>query len=502
MSNHFIVNVFSPTWWLSILLTIMIISTIILWSREQTGSAQKKLSQFTGCILLFIAVFIHWYQGMNGEWNLQRSLPLNLCSLSGILSGLVLLFPNQTGYEFLLYWGIPGAFHSFLTPEFTLGNRDWYFYDYYLSHGGILLSALYLSLILKFRPREHSWWRIWIWSQLLIIAVFFLDKALGANYMYLVEKPAAKNPFIIGRWPEYLMVFEVVAGVHFYLVYLIFRKSNRGLKFQRYLTKASRIVFILCLAVLVNTKVLAQNGVQNIRGVIKDLETEQGLSYVFVGLFNQDKVVKSSQTDEEGHFEFNEVAPGRYSINAYLLGYKPSQLQDVIVNSGKETLVDLFMTEVPIHLDKVEIQASTGQHAINDMTLSGAKLFSVEETNRYAGSRGDPARMATCFAGTQSTDDSRNDIVIRGNSPLGILWRIQDVDIPNPNHFAIPGTTGGAISILNNKMFRNSDFLMGAFPAEYGNCNAGVFDIKLRNGNNQNHEGTVQFGFLGTGIIC
>jgi len=146
----------------------------------------------------------------------------------------------------------------------------------------------------------------------------------------------------------------------------------------------------------------------------------------------------------------------------------------------------------------VEIIANKKGEVSNEMALVSSRSFSVEETDRYAGSRSDPARMASNFAGVQGADDSRNDIVIRGNSPMGLLWRVEGVDLPNPNHFAVAGTTGGALSVLNNKMFANSDFFTGAFPAEYGNANAGAFDIKFRNGNNEKRETTFQLGFLGT----
>jgi hypothetical protein len=106
--------------------------------------------------------------------------------------------------------------------------------------------------------------------------------------------------------------------------------------------------------------------------------------------------------------------------------------------------------------------------------------------------------MAQNFAGVQGTNDSRNDIVIRGNSPSGLLWRLDDIDIPNPNHFAVAGSAGGPQGIINNKYLANSEFFTGAFPGNYGNAIGGVFDLKTRNGNNEKHEKTFQFGFLGT----
>jgi hypothetical protein len=131
------------------------------------------------------------------------------------------------------------------------------------------------------------------------------------------------------------------------------------------------------------------------------------------------------------------------------------------------------------------------------MATVSARTFTVEETEKYAGSRGDIARMAMNYAGVSASNDSRNDIIIRGNSPTGLLWKLEDVEIPNPNHFAESGTTGGPVGMLNNNLLNNSDFFTGAFPAEYGNALSGVFDLKMRNGNNEKHEYLFQCGFNG-----
>ena len=144
------------------------------------------------------------------------------------------------------------------------------------------------------------------------------------------------------------------------------------------------------------------------------------------------------------------------------------------------------------------IKATGKDGTVNEMGAGSGRMFSVEETNRYSGSRRDPARMASDFAGVRGANDSRNDIVVRGNSPAGVLWRFEGIDIPNPNHFAIEGTTGGPVSMLNNKELANSDFYTGAFSAEYGNSIAAAFDVKMRDGNNEKFEFIGQFGFLVT----
>ncbi len=133
----------------------------------------------------------------------------------------------------------------------------------------------------------------------------------------------------------------------------------------------------------------------------------------------------------------------------------------------------------------------------NDLAVVSARSFNVDDTKRYAGALGDPSRMAANFAGVVGGNDSRNDIVVRGNSPTGMLWQLEGLNIPNPNHFGALVSTGGPVSILNNNNLDKSDFMTSAFPAQYGNATAGVFDLKLRDGNNQKREFMGQVGFNG-----
>ncbi|MBK9934725.1 MAG: TonB-dependent receptor [Cytophagaceae bacterium] len=235
---------------------------------------------------------------------------------------------------------------------------------------------------------------------------------------------------------------------------------------------------------------------QNIRGKIVDKEAKYGIPGVSVMVVGMPTL--GNVTDEEGNFKINKVPVGRQTLKVTYVGYKELLINNIVVDAGKEVILNLEMEEAPMQLNEVIVKARRNGEASNEMATISARQFSVEETNRYAGSRGEPARMASNFAGVQGADDSRSDIVIRGNSPSGVLWRVEGVSIPNPNHFAIPGTSGGPVSIINNKYLTNSDFFTGAFPAEFGNSISGVFDLKLRNGNNQSHEMMAQFGFLGT----
>jgi len=261
---------------------------------------------------------------------------------------------------------------------------------------------------------------------------------------------------------------------------------------------------LITLFLLSVATIFSQTPTQTIRGRITDSETSFPLVgakvMILTGKPEEDQKYRVI-TNEAGDFEIKKVPVGKYQITANFPTYD-SKTQTIEVNSGRELIVNISLIEKVVEGKEITVTARKKGEVLNEMALLSAQQFSVEETNRYPGSRMDPARMASNFAGVQGADDSRNDIIVRGNSPLGVVWRVEGVDIPNPSHFAISGSTGGPVSILNNKILGNSDFFMSAFPAEYGNSTSGIFDLKLRNGNNNTHEFTGQFGFLGTEFLA
>lgn len=241
----------------------------------------------------------------------------------------------------------------------------------------------------------------------------------------------------------------------------------------------------------------AQSPVQVIRGMVTDKQSQAPLPGVTVIVLNTDPLIGTT-TDTDGRFELKNIPIGRVSIKLDYLGYAPLVLNNLILNAGKELVLNLNMEESVQDLNEVVIKPGTDKkNPLNEMATVSARSFNVDETNRYAGSLGDPSRMATNFAGVSVAGDSRNDIVIRGNSPMGLLWRLDGINIPNPNHFGSLGTTGGPVSILNNNLLDNSDFMTGAFPAEYGNAISGAFDLKMRSGNSSKREFLGQIGFNG-----
>ena len=234
---------------------------------------------------------------------------------------------------------------------------------------------------------------------------------------------------------------------------------------------------------------------QQLRGTVTDQVLQQPLQGATVHLEGTGITVL---TNAEGVFRFGNIRVGSYRVTVTYTGYKDGLAENIVVNSGKETVISILMEANIRGGTEVIVKAGSRKNKpLNDMSAVSARAFTVEETQKYAAAVNDPLRMATAFAGVIANEDGNNSIIIRGNSPAGLLWRMEGMDIPNPNHFGTPGNSGGGISILSAQLLANSDFVTAAFAAEYGNALSGVFDLKLRKGNNEKREYTLQAGVLG-----
>ncbi len=241
----------------------------------------------------------------------------------------------------------------------------------------------------------------------------------------------------------------------------------------------------------------AQQGFQTIRGTVLDQQSKYQLVGATIVLVGSDPLIGTS-VDENGEFRLMNVPLGRHSVKITFLGYNERIIPNVLVQQGKETFLAVELEENFIESEEVVISAEADKtNSLNEMSTVSTRQFSRDDAARYAGSLNDPSRMAANFAGVSGSNDSRNDIIIRGNSPSGLLWRMDGMPIPNPSHFGATGTTGGPVSMLNYNLLANSDFMTGAFPAEYGNATSGVFDLQMRTGNNKKREYLGQIGFNG-----
>jgi hypothetical protein len=253
----------------------------------------------------------------------------------------------------------------------------------------------------------------------------------------------------------------------------------------------------LLLLNLIGHLLMAQPGTQTIKGTITDAQSKYPLIGANVVVIGSDPLIGAS-TDMNGNFKLSNVPLGRQALKISYLGYQERVLSNILVTSGKEVELTVELEEQVLAAGEVVVTAKRDKTETNNefATLS-ARSFDIEETSRYAGSRNDPARMAANFAGVSGANDARNDIVIRGNSPAGLLWRLDGINIPNPSHYGALGATGGPVSMLNNNVLDRSDFMTAAFPAQYGNAIAGVFDLQMRNGNKDKREYLGQIGFNG-----
>jgi hypothetical protein len=256
----------------------------------------------------------------------------------------------------------------------------------------------------------------------------------------------------------------------------------------------------LVLLFLSSTQLFAQT--QTVKGIVIDKQSNTPLIGVTIGLLNNATPIGAT-TDENGRFILLGIPVGRQAFRLSYIGYNEITVPNIVVTSGKEVDLSISMEESLSQLKEVVIKSETDKDKPkNELATISARSFNMEEVNRFSGGRNDVSHLVSNFAGVATSNDSRNDIVIRGNSPTGVLWRLEGIPIPSPNHFSTLGTTGGPVSALNTNLISNSDFLTSAFPAEYGNANAGVFDINFRSGNKDKLEFTEQwFIFSGLSIF-
>lgn len=252
------------------------------------------------------------------------------------------------------------------------------------------------------------------------------------------------------------------------------------------------------ISLFVSLSIIAQQPIQSIRGTVMDNASHSPLSFVNIVIQNTNK---GTTTDSLGNFTLQNIPVGRYSIQVSMMGYEPLILKEIQITSGKEVFLNISLKENATSLIEVIVKPKVNkEQPLNSTATVSAKMLSVEEAKRYAGGFDDPARLVSAFAGV-SSNVSNNAIAVRGNSPQALQWKLEGVEIPNPNHFADLGAFGGGgLTALSSQLLANSDFFSGAMPAEYGNALSGVFDIFMRKGNNKKAEHTFQLGLLGIDV--
>lgn len=268
--------------------------------------------------------------------------------------------------------------------------------------------------------------------------------------------------------------------------------------------KRNYIINYLLAAILIGMYApgaFSQTITQTIKGNVFDIHTKETLIGATVIILDSEPLMGAS-TNMDGNFSLSGVPVGRHSIQVNYLGYEPVVIPELLVTSGREAVVNIGLRQYYTEMGEVVVTPEMMKNKpLNPMATVGSRSFSVEETRRYAGGMDDPARLVSAYAGVAVGNVQDNAIIVRGNSPSGISWRVEGVEIPTPHHFAGGNVAGGGlVTLFSSQMLANSDFHTSAFPAEFGNALAGVFDMNLRSGNSEVHERTFQAGTMGLDI--
>ncbi|MBK5278723.1 MAG: TonB-dependent receptor [Bacteroidia bacterium] len=266
--------------------------------------------------------------------------------------------------------------------------------------------------------------------------------------------------------------------------------------------KILRPLFVFAISILTSTSTQGQGLVQTISGTVKNQISKTALVGASVSIFKSEQLVAGSVTDSLGNFVIQNVAPDRYKLSISFTGFSSFE-DELLVISGKQSIVNLSLSESSTILQTVEITAYSNE------TDAGVTSISLEKSLRVPANFFDPVRMATSYPGVIATNDQSNSIVVKGYSPNGLLWRLQGLDIVGPNHTANAGTftdkpaaNGGGVNILSAQLLDKTDFYSGAFPASYGNALSGVMDMKLRAGNKNKMQYTAQASLIGLDIAA
>ncbi len=258
-----------------------------------------------------------------------------------------------------------------------------------------------------------------------------------------------------------------------------------------------KLILTIVMIAMFITLAFSQNLTQTVRGNILDTDSKLPLIGATVIIFGSNPLTGTT-TDVNGDFRLENIPIGRITLQISYMGYEPKIISNIEVNSGKEVFLSVNLEESVVKLDEVVVTAHKKGEAINEMSQLSTHSITLEETKRFTGGMDDPARVVSCFAGVASTPKGSSDIIVRGNSPKYMQWRLDGAEISSPYHMDDQNASFGALTALNNNLLTTSDFYTGAFSSEYGDVLSCVYDVKLRPGNNEKFEATAGIGIMGT----
>ncbi|MFT7461153.1 MAG: hypothetical protein ACI909_003849 [Planctomycetota bacterium] len=251
-----------------------------------------------------------------------------------------------------------------------------------------------------------------------------------------------------------------------------------------------RLLFLLGLLIALN---VSGQG-YSISGIVIDVQSGEELMFATAVLESRGIVITGAVADWEGNFKFEEIPAGSYLLKISFVSYESYELEIELVRNLH--LGEIELKEKPVVYAPVPVWG-VSYRAIDGMASSSSRSFGIKQVESIPGNLSDPARLALSFPGVKGSDDITGALSIRGNSPKGVVWRVDGIEIPTPSHFSTEGGVTGSVSMISSNFLGHSDFYSGAFPAQIGNAISGAFDLRLRNGSRLDHRFSAQVGMLG-----
>ena len=249
----------------------------------------------------------------------------------------------------------------------------------------------------------------------------------------------------------------------------------------------------LVILVLVNITVWGQNGV--IKGKVVNSINNEPIPFASVGITS---ISAAAATDINGEYELKNLPPGLYNISASFVGFSKKTIFEIQVNNYTPTVLNISLDQQIDSLAAVEVLASP----FNKTEESPVSLHTIgsSEIDRNPGGNRDISKVIQSLPGVASTVSFRNDIIIRGGAPSENKFFLDGIEVPNINHFATQGSSGGPVGMINVNFIREVDFYSGAFPANRGNTLSSVFDFKQKDGNSEKLITTTTLGSSDIGL--
>ncbi len=224
MIEHHLIQPLSSTWWIGLLSSIVVISFLLIFYKKKEVEKKAQFLKVLGFSFIIAFLISNSIGIYNGTWNIQDNLPLHLCRISFIISIIVLFTRKQWMYEWVLFVAIPSGLHSILTPELTKGVSDWFYFEYYFVHAGLIFVPLFLTIVMGMKTRVDAWWKTILRVQIPVVLIMPFNFLIDSNYMFLKAKPLVDNPLLIGEWPTYTIFLELIMVVHVFIIYKLATK--------------------------------------------------------------------------------------------------------------------------------------------------------------------------------------------------------------------------------------------------------------------------------------